>query len=151
MRDQNPLVGKVITAIWLAEDRAAIRFDVSDGPLVARAEGDCCSHTWIEDVLDPAAIIGSEVLRVVDLDLPDQLRQPTKTAHYEEEMQFYGLAIETENGRCTIAYRNSSNGYYGGSLSWPGERYYGGVYSQNVSSEHWRVLAHAGDQQENGR
>ena len=29
---------------------------------------------------------------------------------------YYGLKITTDNGRAVIDYRNSSNGYYGGSL-----------------------------------
>lgn len=39
--------------------------------------------------------------------------------------QYYGCAIETAKGRFTIAYRNSSNGYYGGWLTWPTDGFYG--------------------------
>ena len=85
-------------------------------------QGDCCSHTWIEEVLNFDALLMTPVLNVDDIELSEEFQQPTKHPdQYEEEMQYYGLAIETAKGRCVIAYRNSSNGYYGGSLSWPGD------------------------------
>lgn len=143
MATTYPLIGKTITAVYLAEDDEAIRFDLSDGTsVVARTDGDCCSHTWIEDVIGAEALIGAPVIRAEDVDLPEELRAATKKPdHYEEEMQYYGFVLDTQNGRCTIAYRNSSNGYYGGSLSWPGEYHYGGVHGQNVSAEKWRQIA----------
>ena len=52
------------------------------------------------------------------LDLPPELCGPTSTLHDEDVMQYYGTVIDTLKGRCTIAFRNSSNGYYGGNLSW---------------------------------
>ena len=143
MEYKNALIGKTVTAVHLAADKQSIRFDVAgdETTIVARCDGDCCSHTWIEDVIDPEAVIGHEVISVSNLDLPESLRQKTTTDNYEEEMQYYGCAIETAGGRCTIAYRNSSNGYYGGSLDWPGESYYGGVHGQNVSTDEWKKLA----------
>jgi hypothetical protein len=139
---KNPLVGKTIAQMFLADDQGAIRFVLSDGSEIkARCDGDCCSHTWIEDVINPKAAIGSEVLSVDDLDLPEEFRLATKTEHYEEEMAYYAFVIDTAKGRCTLAYRNSSNGYYGGSLSWDGDYHYGGVHAQNNSSEVWRAVA----------
>lgn len=137
--EKNQLIGKTIKQVLLTEDRGAIKFVLADGDeVVAMCDGDCCSHTWIEDVLNLDAALGAEVVSVEDIDLPAEFQQPTKTDHYEEEMAYYGLAINTTKGRCTIAYRNSSNGYYGGNLSWPGEHYYGGVYGQNRAEEQWK-------------
>lgn len=137
--DGKILVGRVIQSIELATDRQAIRFNFNAGDsVIARCDADCCSLTWIEDIINPEAAIGAEVITVGDLDLPEELRQTTKTGNYEEEMAYYGFYIETGKGRCTIAYRNSSNGYYGGSLSWPGDHFYGGVHDQNVSNDDWK-------------
>lgn len=135
------LVGRAITAILLAEDRGAIKFVFDDGgEVIARADGDCCSQTWIEDVFNVDAALGSEVLAVEDVDLPEEWRTATKTEHYEDEMQYYGFAIDTAKGRCILAYRNSSNGYYGGNLSWPREYFYGGVHGQNESQQVWQEV-----------
>jgi len=138
----NVLVGKTIVAVLLADDRGAIRFVLDDGTdIIARCDGDCCSHTWIEDVLAPEAAIG-KVHAADDMSLPEEFRVPTKTGNYEEEMAYYGFFIETDKGRCTLAYRNSSNGYYGGSLSWPDEYHYGGVFGQNNGNlTKWNTLA----------
>ena len=50
----------------------------------------------------------------------------------------YGVKITTDKGHIVIDYRNASNGYYGGNLSWPDDSYfYGGVHGQNESNEEW--------------
>ncbi len=129
---QDALNGKKIVKVWLAADKLAIRFDVEDGdPVVARVDGDCCSSTWIESLDAPALLLGT-VLDVEDLDVPD-LGSPDEY----ECLAYYGCKITTNRGACVIDYRNSSNGYYGGNLSWPGEHFYGGVSGQNVSNEDW--------------
>ena len=135
---KNPLIGKTVRAVHLADDKGAIRFDV-DGcePIIARADGDCCSHTWIEGLDTPSLLIGGEVTAVEDLAMPD-LGQPDEY----DVIEYYGCKITTTKGACVIDYRNSSNGYYGGSLSWPSDDYfYGGVYGQNVSKEEWKQVA----------
>lgn len=137
--NNNPLVGKIINQIFLAEDQKAIKFVFDDrSQITAYCEGDCCSETWIEDLINPKAAIGSTVLAVRDLDLSDG--QPTRTKYSEQVMQYYGCAIDTAKGTCTIEYRNSSNGYYGGSLSWKAEDHYDGVFDQNKSAEKWRSV-----------
>jgi hypothetical protein len=135
----NILVGKTIKKIFLADDRKAIKFVLDNNDsIIARCDGDCCSHTWIEDLINPENAIDSEVLSADDIDLPEEFQNKTKTDNYEEEMLYYGFAIVTNKGKFTIAYRNSSNGYYGGNLSWPdNEYYYGGVHGQNISKENW--------------
>lgn len=144
-REKKPhcLIGKVVRAVFLADDREAIKFELSDGQpaIVSMVNADCCSHTWIEDILGCDAILDSPVLEVGDLELPDALCGVTKTDNSEEEMQYYGFFVQTAKGRCTIAYRNSSNGYYGGSLVWPSDDYfYGGVFQQNVSKMQWQPV-----------
>ncbi len=40
-------------------------------------------------------------------------------------LQFYGYKITTDKGDATIEFRNSSNGYYGGSIGIAGDHTYG--------------------------
>ena len=130
---KNPLVGKRVVAVYLADDRKAIKFDVEGGkPVIAWADGDCCSSTWIEDLDLPASLIGGVVRAVEDIDMPD-LGSPDEYT----EIAYYGLRITTDKGVCVLDYRNASNGYYGGSIEWIKDCHYGGVYGQNESSEHW--------------
>lgn len=136
--ENHILVGKTITGVHLAEDRLAIRFDIQNSePVVARVDADCCSYTWVENIEAPEVLIGSPVLVAENLEL-------TRESENTEDglLQFYGFKIVTAKGTCTIDYRNSSNGYYGGSLEWPGnDYYYGGVYQQAISKEKWNQIA----------
>lgn len=136
----NPLVGKVIVGVHVATDKKAIRFDVEGGdPIVAKADGDCCSTTWIESLDTPSLLIGGTVTAVEDLDLPESVDERDDD---DGVTRHYGCKVTTTKGACVIDYRNSSNGYYGGNLSWPNDSYfYGGVYGQNVSSEQWQHVA----------
>jgi hypothetical protein len=132
---KNPLLDKIVTAIHLASDKKAIRFDVAnEEPLIAKTDGDCCSHSWIEHVENADAIIGTPILSVEDLPLESEDSDDGRIMHY-------GLKITTAKGTCVLDYRNESNGYYGGNLSWPNDCYlYGGVYGQNISNEDWQQI-----------
>lgn len=137
MSGQSVLVGRTIAGIDLATDRKAIRFRMSDGEsVVARTDGDCCSSSWVEAMDTPELIVGSPVLSVENIDMPDRGR-PNEYG----VITYYGCKITTTKGACVIDYRNESNGYYGGSLEWPGDYFYGGVYGQNVSTEQWETVA----------
>lgn len=92
---------------------------------------------WVENVENPEATIGL-VTNAEDIKMPEADHPEDKG---REVVAYYGFKIETVKGTCTIDYRNESNGYYGGSLEWPGEHHYGGVYGQNVSKEVWVKLA----------
>lgn len=141
MEKQNILVGKTIKVIKLAEDKKAILFETDEGDHMARADGDCCSETWIEHVQLPAMGFPALVSAVEDIDLPlPPLTEAEAQEEEDGEIQFYGCKISTDRGDIVIDYRNLSNGYYGGSLAWPEDYFYGGVHGQNVSSEKWVEL-----------
>lgn len=135
--NRNPLIGKTISALWIAKDKHAIKFDIDGSkPIIVRTEGECCSVTWIENVDLPENCVGSAVVEVSDIKMPD-----AQIDNEHDCLRFYGTKIVTGKGETKIDYRNSSNGYYGGGLIWPDERFCGGVYDQNVSSEDWVRLA----------
>lgn len=68
----NPLIGQIVTAVYLAADRMAIRFDLASGATVlARADADCCSHTWIENVEGVEQLVGNRIVAVDDIDMPN--------------------------------------------------------------------------------
>lgn len=134
----NILIGQTIVGVDLATDKKALRFrfDGAD-PVVVKVDGDCCSETWIESLDAPEALIGT-VVEAVDLPLVGEEREED----FGDVVLFYGFRITTERGVCVIDYRNASNGYYGGNLSWPDDSYYyGGVYGQNKSEMEWERIA----------
>lgn len=121
---RKSMAGVRITGFTVDDDRLGAWLDGErDGqPVRYRfdVEGDCCSDTWIESVIEESALIGHTILSVEDISLPDgtSANGNDRTTHgfYEDEMTFYALAITTDRGKCVIDYRNSSNGYYGGSM-----------------------------------
>lgn len=125
----NPLEGKTITGVKIARDDSAILLETTDGDIAAQAEGDCCSITWIEDVSLPALGFPANVISAEVLNLPFPEEQPDYG-----ETKAYGFKVETDKGRLNIEYRNESNGYYGGSLAWPGEW---GHYPAEIAKTNW--------------
>jgi len=129
--------------VKIAADKEAMLFQTTAGDIVVRCDADCCSHTWIEHVELPALGFPALVMVAENLDM-NKAAEDTDDGDY---IQFYGFKITTDRGEIVIDYRNSSNGYYGGSLSWPGshegdaEYFYGGVYGQNVSEMQWVEVA----------
>jgi len=137
---ENLLIGKTVTDMKIAEDKKAILFITTEGELIVRADGDCCSSTWVENINTPPMGFPAKILTIENLDMPNK---ETKTEDCEV-IAYYGCRITTDKGDIDIDYRNSSNGYYGGNLSFPGDDYfYGGVYSQNVSNNDWKDIVAA--------
>lgn len=130
----NTLIGKTIVSVKIADDKEAMLFVADSGEnLIVRVDADCCSNTWIESVEMPALGLPFKILACEGLDMN---REPEEIDY--DYIQFYGAKITTDKGDMVLDYRNSSNGYYGGSIVWPGdEHFYGGVYGQNVSECRW--------------
>lgn len=141
MATANPLVGKTITGMEIAADRQALKFILADGELVVDVDADCCSYSWVEHVELPGLGFPALVVSVADIEMPDGV---ASTFHSDADvLAYYGCKIITDRGEIVIDYRNDSNGYYGGSLVWPGDRLYGGVYGQNVSKHDWKPIVEA--------
>jgi len=130
-------IGKTITKVELTSCDHGIRLHFSDGTVAAgKTDGDCCSYTWIEHVSLPAMGFPATITDWRDLDL-DRADQDDDG----DVIAFYGLEIVTDRGSLVIDYRNSSNGYYGGSLEWGDDgHYYGGVHDQNIPTGEWVEL-----------
>ena len=110
MNVRDALLNKTILSVTMSDDKQVMTFVTMSGPVVVRAEGDCCSGSWFESIDDPAALLGT-VRDVEEIPMPDLGDQPD-----HDVMQYYGLKITTERGRAVIDYRTDSNGYYGGYL-----------------------------------
>lgn len=130
MTVKNPLVGRTLTGLKVASDGMALLFQTTEGDIVAKCDADCCSHTWIEGIELPVSF-PAVVSAVEDIPLNEGADDQ------DGELAFYGLKVTTDRGHIVIDYRNESNGYYGGNLTWPGDHHYGGVYGQNESNMDW--------------
>jgi hypothetical protein len=119
MIGMQELTGKTITALRVNEDQSILAFGHPDGSGAAYlAYGDCCSETWFADITGVTALIGGTVAEAAEVEM--QAVDDGRTRQDEDE--FYGVKLRTEKGIADIVYRNSSNGYYGGSIGlWEGD------------------------------
>lgn len=111
----SELVGKRIVAVEVSVGETFMRVLFDGGEAVYEAEGDCCSETWFAEIIGVEALLGHVVNAARDIELPTVADGNSR----QEEDIFYGLELTTDAGRCKIVYRNSSHGYYGGTLIGP--------------------------------
>lgn len=110
------LIGKTIEKIFVSEDEGDLSFVCKDGEVVGyTAYGNCCSSTWFDSITGVEALIGQTVLTCESVSVEVAESRNNIEGHYIEEMSDYGYKLTTEKGHVDIVYRNSSNGYYGGS------------------------------------
>lgn len=72
--------------------------------------GDCCSTSWIEHISGVDFLLDAVIKQIdIESEILEKLDEGGIT-----EATFY--KITTDKGSATIEFRNSSNGYYSGSL-----------------------------------
>lgn len=117
------LKGAIITGLEIDDaGQSYLVFYVKDAePVIYFAEGECCSQSWFYSVMDPQVLFGQEVLEVEEVAMPvgqwDDPDPDDVDCGRGDYTQFYGYGLRTAKGICRIEFRNSSNGYYGGSLT----------------------------------
>lgn len=109
MNGLEKLIGQYIYEIYQDDYRIVFRYGDNQW-LEMNAEGGCCSSSWIENVEIIPGAVGSKVVSFTD-NYTDTIDSPD-----HECLQSYQTVISTAHGSISIEYRNSSNGYYGGSL-----------------------------------
>lgn len=116
MNDYARLRNKTIIRVMIDPDHENLVFvDSEHTPYSYGCYGDCCSHTWIEHISNLDQLVGATIVSVEPVDMPEI---PAEQQH--EQDVAYGQRFNTDKGYCLIEYRNSSNGYYGGSLKFNG-------------------------------
>lgn len=119
------LIGKLILRVAISDDQREIGFNTETGWIRYEALADCCSESWFADIIGIDALIGNIVtftrpLAMIEMEQNARLQQvmdPCDGRTRQEVDEVYAYAIETPMGVTTLAFRNSSNGYYGGELS----------------------------------
>lgn len=130
------------------DEQFAIYFIVKIGEskiiVAGTTDGDCCSESWWADAIGVKQLIGAEVTDVEEMEMPDESLVPVQTydsdngkyintlpdgvieppRHLDprrtrqQEDTLYGYRVKTTQGACDLIFRNSSNGYYGGTAAW---------------------------------
>lgn len=107
------LVGRRVLGVFVAPGEEAMCVATDAGAVVFYTSSECCSETWISDIVGVEALIGEVVFGVETLRMP----QDSDGRSRQGSDTFYGIGLATMRGRTTVAYRNSSNGWYGGDMS----------------------------------
>jgi hypothetical protein len=115
----SELVGKKIACIFVGEDEDRIVFLTNEGTIGYMCHGDCCSQTWIADLIGVDALIGGTVIEVETIELEDYNTEDGRSRQHSDCA--YGEKITTNKGFAKLIYRNSSNGYYGGDIEFETE------------------------------
>jgi hypothetical protein len=138
LHGQHPLIGSTVTDIWWSENR--LTFTTDRGPITFEVEGDCCSHSYFHDFFGVSHILNNgPITEFTPVDLqPGDPGHPKPALYpgdqdasnvfealnepeddYADHIQVYGYRITTEHPQfgpvsSAFAFRNASNGYYGG-------------------------------------
>lgn len=108
------LVGKHIVKVNINSERTLLHFLTKDGEsFFYGTAGDCCSKSWYEHFSGIDYLLNSTIVSIEDVDM-SSLNIGNHPEH--DYLQVYGIKIKTNKGYADIEFRNSSNGYYGGSI-----------------------------------
>ena len=104
---------KIVKDVLISKDKTLIVFVCTTGNYAFQTEGDCCSHSWIEHLSGIRTLKSKKPIeRVTDIAMP-----PAESCNDYDVIKTYGVQFDIAGkGHFTIEYRNSSNGYYGGSI-----------------------------------
>ena len=109
------LIGRKILGVMANPDKTYWRFITDQEDVDYFCFADCCSDSWINHVNGLDELVGGTVLDIDDIDFYTLLKiEPDATRQEFDQVLFH--RVKTEKGVCTFEFRNSSNGYYGGSL-----------------------------------
>ncbi len=109
------LIGSKVLDVEVSDDEYYLKFTTDKGIFTYLADGDCCSESWFSEILNLDFLVGHTVSDVEEVVLPEYGQND---GHCRQESDiFYGFKLSTEAGNIDIVFRNSSNGYYGGSYS----------------------------------
>lgn len=120
-RNLDDLIGLTVLKIEtnLGNDELFIKLKDSFGNkvyMVFYSYGDCCSTSWIESLEGDQDIIENEIINIIEHELPPLEDDDPDLMFDNNFTQICNYEIVTAKGSCVIDFRNSSNGYYGGSL-----------------------------------
>lgn len=121
----NELIDKTIHSIFISDDKQYLKFVTDDGDIVYYAYGDCCSHSWFNDICGFHSLISAKVISV------EEIPSSVIHDHGSDLLQSYGYKFVTTGGFASIEFRNESNGWYGGSCN---------LHEGNTNKITWKMV-----------
>ncbi len=121
-------IGSTVQKIFMDED--TLIFETDKGTFGWTVEGDCCSHSYFHDFIGVKKLLaGNPIVKAGEVsELPDKLEYDDSKDDkgWDDCIQVYGyefVTLDPKFGEVTsvMAFRNSSNGYYGGWMNSMGD------------------------------
>jgi hypothetical protein len=100
-----------LKAIYLNDDNTRICFETEQGCIIYNAIGDCCSESWFNHISN----VQGMPLKVVKVKEHEE-KEGDADGNHQKFDKIYGFTLINYSRSIDIEMRNSSNGYYGGSL-----------------------------------
>ncbi len=110
------LINKKIENIYVTESE--LLFETEDSFIKYHVNADCCSNSYYSEIMHPDSILKHVVTSIEELE--EECGEPT--IQNSDTLYGYKISSDKQEGlsNCIITFRNSSNGYYGGSQSLSG-------------------------------
>lgn len=116
------LAGKkvVAAAVQPGNHHLAVLAFAGGGRLELELDGDCCSHSYFVEPAQFGELLGATIQAAEERDGVGVLDPPPRPEEpfYDDQLSPHFLVFTTDKGHVTIDWRNSSNGYYDGSVIW---------------------------------
>lgn len=114
MIEDHAFTGKVLSDVIITPTKEDLIFSFSDDSIgLVSCQGDCCNEVWFEHIEGAHDALGGRIMAV--LRRQDWTETPSTRQECEELLR---LEIMTTKGCVDLEVRNSSNGYYAGSVAW---------------------------------
>jgi hypothetical protein len=113
------LLNKIIYKIYISNDKRYLSFQTNDGEINFFAYGDCCSESWFNHIcgIHPYLINANKCYgQVKSIEQTSDFKTLPSTKQDVDQICF--TKIRTQHCYIDIELRNSSNGYYNGSIDY---------------------------------
>lgn len=117
------LIGKVVEKIYISnDDQCFLKLVGSDFEVCLEAEGECCANCYFSEIYNADSLRGREIEGIDFVEIATKVQTEKSRQEYDDIM---GIRIRLKSDRydidnfgktCFIGVRNSSNGYYGGTV-----------------------------------
>lgn len=110
----DSLIGKKITEFSINQQKTAIKFKADGVDMCFEFDADCCSETWVEH------LSFNKWESVFTINKIEQVKMEALHGTRQEVDELYGVIFKIDESKYSdlyIEFRNSSNGYYGGSIN----------------------------------
>jgi hypothetical protein len=115
LSQMKDLIGDTVNRVFVEESEYNMFFVTKSGAIwQLSVSGDCCSESWFSDFYNVEALLHGTITKINESGMPDYNVDDGRGR--QESDQVYGYEFVTTKGTATLVFRNSSNGYYGGSM-----------------------------------